>query len=60
MKAERPSYRNKLRLTQDQVALIERRTEGFLSYGHHLPIGHVLAEAYLQGMRDALQCVEAA
>ena len=55
-----PKYDRKFRLSHEEADLIRRRTLGFLTYGTHLPIEHLLAEAYLQGMRDALQCQEAA
>jgi hypothetical protein len=53
-----PSLRNGFRPPREVVDLIRRRTIGFLSHGTHLPIEHVLAEAYLQGMRDTLDALE--
>ena len=42
------------RLTSEQKDLAIRRSRPFLEYGTHLPLEHLLAEAYIQGMRDAL------
>ncbi len=41
----------------DMIEMIQRRTEPFLIFGTHLPISHILSEAYLQGMRDAVQAL---
>jgi hypothetical protein len=39
--------------------LVRRRTVPFLdSVGLARPLGDLLAEAYLQGMRDAVQCLK--
>jgi hypothetical protein len=45
-----------LRVPYDTRLLIERRTEPFLdSVGMSRPLSTVLAECYLQGMKDALE-----
>jgi len=41
--------------TQDQLDFLERRTTPFLNWsGIRKPISHLLQEAYLQGVRDAV------
>jgi hypothetical protein len=45
-----------LAISREMKGLIQRRTEPFLdSVGISRPIGHLLQEAYLQGLRDALE-----
>lgn len=56
----RPNPARKVRLTIEQRGLLYRRTIGFLLEGTHRSIEHVLQEAYLQGMRDAFDVMEAA
>ena len=43
------------RLSRDQKDLAIRRSRPFLDHGAHLPLEHLLAEAYIQGLRDALE-----
>ena len=42
------------RLSRDEADLAYRRSRPFLDYGAHLPLEHLLAEAYIQGVRDAV------
>jgi len=45
--------------TQDQLDFLERRTIPFLNWsGIRKPISHLLQEAYLQGVRDAVEALE--
>lgn len=51
---------DKMRLTFEVRSLIERRTRPFLdNVGIERPIAHLLQEAYLQGLRDALDALSA-
>lgn len=51
---------DKLRLTFEMRSLIERRTRPFLdNVGIERPIAALLQEAYLQGLRDAIDAMEA-
>ena len=43
------------RLTREQKDLAIRRSRSFLAHGSHLSLEHLLAEAYIQGLRDALE-----
>jgi len=46
-------------IPSDMDDLIYRRTKPFLdSVGMNKNLGHLLAEAYLQGMKDAVQTME--
>lgn len=51
----------KMRISFEMQSLVERRTRPFLdNVGIERPIAVLLQEAYLQGLRDALQALEAA
>jgi hypothetical protein len=54
MKWPVPKYDRRFRPTPAQLDLIRRRTLGFLHHGLHRPLDVLLAEAYLQGIRDAV------
>lgn len=45
------------RLTREEADLARRRSRPFLDHGAHLPLEHLLAEAYIQGIRDAVAVV---
>ena len=45
----------RLPLSGEQRALIRARTMPFIVSGTHLSIEHLMGEAYVQGLRDALQ-----
>lgn len=47
------------RLSIEEAGLAYRRTTPFLLKGMHLPMQHIMAECYLQGIRDALEAIEA-
>jgi len=47
-------------LTAEQRDLLHRRTQPFLKNGMHYSIEHLLKEAYLQGLRDAVNVMERA
>lgn len=42
------------RLSSEQRDLAYRRSRPFLDKGAHLPLEHLLAEAWVQGVRDCL------
>ena len=46
------------RLTREQKDLAIRRSHPFLDRGAHLPLEHILAEVYIQGLRDAAALTE--
>ena len=46
------------RLSRDQLDLAIRRSRPFLDNGTHLPLEHLLAEAYIQGLRDGIKVKE--
>lgn len=55
---EHPRVRNDLKLTPEMRDLLRRRTSPFLdSVGIERPLPFLLEEAYLQGMRDAVQAM---
>ena len=49
--------KHSIHYTPEQLDFLHRRTIGFFD-SHHTP-EHVLAEAYLQGLRDAIEIFEA-
>lgn len=54
-----PTLKSMTRLSAAERDVVYRRSAPFLIHGLHLPIEHILGEAYLQGVRDAMQCMEA-
>lgn len=58
--AKRPiPVRSKVQPTGEEQRVIFDRIEGFIrDDGGRYTIRHLMAEAYLQGMRDTLQCME--
>lgn len=47
------------RFTAEQRDLLSRRTQPFLAKrGTGYPLDHLMQEAYLQGIRDAIQATE--
>jgi hypothetical protein len=49
----------KHKLSYDQINLINRRTFPFLdAFGMDRPLKTILAECYLQGISDCLQCLQ--
>lgn len=46
-------------LTAEYRDLLHRRTQPFLKNGTHYSIEHLLQEAYLQGLRDAVDVMGA-
>lgn len=57
MKTKRAiATRSEVQPTSDQRSFIHRRTEVFLdSHSMTLPLKHLMAEAYFQGMRDTFE-----
>ncbi len=55
------SARKATRLTPEMADLLRRRTEPFLdSLGMERPLLHLLQEAYLQGLKDAMEVLRPA
>jgi hypothetical protein len=51
----------RMRLTPEQADLLRRRTMPFLdSVGMGKPVSHLLQEAYVQGLRDAMDALSPA
>lgn len=58
---ESPRANKRLKLSAEMQDFLRRRTMPFLdANGLTRPISFVLEEAYLQGMRDAVQAMEGA
>ena len=52
-----PRINSKQKFTNEERDFLRRRTEGFLLQGMRVPLGQVLEEVYLQGMRDTVDAM---